>query len=118
MKTILKKTSTEKGIRNVYLIAFILLFLAYLVNLYANRQLIKQADAVKHTNDVIRNLDNMLSKVKDGETGVRGYVITKKPEFLYPYFGSYETADSLYNELLGLTNDNPGQHHRTLITTS
>jgi signal transduction histidine kinase len=112
MKKILTKTNTEKGIRNVYLIAFILLFLAYLVNLYANRQLVKQASAVEHTNDVIRDLDNMLSKVKDGETGVRGYVITKKAEFLFPYFGSYEATDSLYKDLLQLTVDNPSQHER------
>jgi signal transduction histidine kinase len=50
--------------------------------------------------------------VKDGETGVRGYVITKKMEFLYPYFGSYEFTDSIYNDLLNLTRDNPGQHER------
>lgn len=114
MRRILKRTSTEKGIRNVYLVAFILLFLAYLVNLYANRQLVKQATAVEHTNDVIKSLDNLLSKVKDGETGVRGYVITKKPEFLYPYFGSHEMVDSLYNDLLSLTKDNEGQYQRLL----
>ncbi len=112
MKRILKRTKTEKGIRNVYITAFILLLLAYLVNLYSNRQLVKQAAVVAHTNDVIKKLNNMLDKIKDGETGVRGYVITKNIEFLYPYFGSYEAADSLYDELLVLTKDNPGQHER------
>ncbi|MEI9910396.1 MAG: CHASE3 domain-containing protein [Bacteroidota bacterium] len=77
MKRILKRTKTEKGIRNVYITAFILLLLAYLVNLYSNRQLVKQAAVVAHTNDVIKKLNNMLDKIKDGETGVRGYVITK-----------------------------------------
>jgi signal transduction histidine kinase len=114
MKRILKRTKTEKGIRNVYITAFVLLFMAYLVNLYSNKQLVKQAAVVKHTNDVIKKLNNMLDKIKDGETGVRGYVITKNIEFLSPYFGTYETADFLYNELLVLTKDNPAQYERLL----
>jgi len=112
MEMIFKQTSTEKRIRAVYIIAFILLFVSYLTNLYANRQLVKQAELVVHTNKVIKTLDDIMGKVRDGETGVRGYVITKKMEFLFPYFGSYEKADSLTYLLLDLIADNPEQTKR------
>ncbi len=115
MELILKKTRTEKAIRNVYLAAFILLFIAYLINLYANWQLRKQVGMVEHTNKVIRSLDNMLDKVKDAETGVRGYIINKKIEFLNPYFGAFEQTNFIYGELLNLTADNPLQTERLNI---
>jgi CHASE3 domain sensor protein len=109
MKINFKQTSTEKRIRAVYLIAFVLLFVSYLTNLYANRQLVKQAQLVVHTNKVIKTLDDIIGKVRDGETGLRGYVISKKVEFLYPYFGAYEKADSLSYLLFDLLSDNPQQ---------
>ncbi|MBC7873486.1 MAG: CHASE3 domain-containing protein [Ferruginibacter sp.] len=112
ISTIPEKTKTSKSIRNGYLVAFILLFISYLVTLYVNRELVKQADRVEHTNTVIKTLDNILGKVTDGETGVRGYIITKNIQFLFPYYGSRETTDSLSSALEGLVNDNPVQGER------
>ena len=114
MITVVAKTKIEKGIRNVYVVAFILLFLCYLTTLYVNRELVKQANRVEHTNTVIRTLDNILAKVIDGETGVRGYLLTRNIQFLFPYYGSSETTDSLQRALTGLTDDNPVQRQRNL----
>ncbi len=112
MVTILKTTKTERFIRNVYIIAFILLFAAYLITLYAKKQLERQVARVELTNNIIKNLDNLLLKIVDGETGLRGYVITKNPEFLDPYTGSIKMADSIYNVVARLTNDDPAQQAR------
>ena len=112
MTTILRITKTEKGIRNVYIVAFILLFTAYFITLYSKRQLEKQATRVQLTNNIIKNLDDILIKILDGETGVRGYIMNKNIEFLFPYYGSREMADSLHTVVLGLTNDNPVQQER------
>ncbi|MEQ1675282.1 MAG: CHASE3 domain-containing protein [Chitinophagaceae bacterium] len=114
MVTILKTTKTEKFIRNVYIIAFILLFAAYLITLYAKKQLERQVARVELTNNIIKNLDNLLLKIVDGETGLRGYVITKNPEFLDPYTGSIKMADSFYNIVTRLTNDDPAQQVRLI----
>ena len=109
MALILKRTIGDKRIRLGYAIAFILLFFAYVTTFYANRQLLNQSGMVEHTNKVIANLEIMLSELKDAERYVRGYVITKQPEFLSPYLGSGDKADSLYHVVLQLTADNPQQ---------
>ncbi len=112
MDTLIKKTIGEKRIRNSYILAFLLLLLSYLLTLYTNKQLSKQIKRTAHTNNVIISLEMMLSQVKDAETGLRGYVITKKVEFLSSYKGSREKTDSLYEIIAMLTLDNPGQHER------
>lgn len=112
MVAILKTTKTERFIRNVYILAFILLFAAYLITLYAKKQLERQVARVELTNNIIKNLDNLLLKIVDGETGLRGYVITKNADFLEPYMGSIKMADSFFNLVTRLTTDDPAQQAR------
>lgn len=109
MEKIIEIAKGKKRIRNGYVLAFILLLLSYFLTAYANKQLIKQSEIVQHTNKVISDLEAMISKIKDAETGVRGYIITKDLEFLYPYYGSHEMADSLYKVLEEATKDNQQQ---------
>ena len=112
MERILKVSRREKIVRNVYIVAFVLLFVCYIVTLYANRELVKQSERVEHTNKVIKTLDNIQSKVVDGETGMRGYLITRDSNFLQPYFGSEQKVDSLFDSAGKLIADNPVQHER------
>src|SRR5580765_974694 len=49
------------------------------------RQLRDESANVAHSSELLLALDNVLSLVKDAETGQRGYVITGKPEYLEPY---------------------------------
>ncbi|MBL0272652.1 MAG: CHASE3 domain-containing protein [Chitinophagaceae bacterium] len=112
MRGILKRAKGDKRFRQGYGVAFFLLLFAYFSTFYANRQLLNQSGKVEHSNKVIANLEIMLSELKDAETYVRGYVITKQPEFLSPYYGSGEKADSLFNVVLQLTIDNAEQQER------
>lgn len=48
-----------------------------------------------------RQLQLMLSALKDGETGQRGFVITGREDFLAPLYQGYETVDRLYKTLDG-----------------
>ena len=80
MDTLIKKTIQEKRILTGYLLAFLLLLLSYLLTFYTNRQLSNQIKSIDRTNTIINNLEKMLSVVKDAETGVRGYIITKSHE--------------------------------------
>ncbi|MEO5947471.1 MAG: CHASE3 domain-containing protein [Chitinophagaceae bacterium] len=114
MDTLIKRTIVEKRIRNGYILAFLLLLLSYLLTLYANKQLSKQIKSTEHTNNVINSLEKMLSNVKDAETGMQGYIITKDVEFLSRYAGSRKKSDSLHKIIAMLTMDNPGQHERVL----
>ena len=40
---------------------------------------------IAHTHDVLSGLDNLLSTLKDAETGQRGYLLTGDPAYLAPY---------------------------------
>jgi len=99
MKTIIKKFGIDKRIRAGYGTAFFLLLISYLLNLYANRQLLNQARLVDHTNKIIIHLETMSSSLKDAETGCRGYIITGDTSFLRPYKTSRATTDSIFHFL-------------------
>ena len=114
MAVILKRTVGDKRIRQGYGVAFFLLLFAYFTTFYANRELLSQSGLVEHTNKVIANLEIMLSRLKDAEIGVRGYIITKNQDFLSIYFGSTESADSLYNLVGELTADSREQQERLI----
>ncbi len=66
----------------------------------------------RHTREVIQQLGDLLSGLKDAETGQRGFIITGKPDYLAPYQASLaEIATGLAN-LRRLTADNPRQQQR------
>ena len=114
MLVTLKRTKGDIRIRRGYGIAFFLLLFGYFVTFYANRQLLNQSAKVEHSYKVIFNLELMLSKLKDAETGIRGYIITKNEDFLSHYYGSTVTADSLYQMINQLTADNQEQQERLI----
>lgn len=112
MKRIIDKLKIHNRIRVGYGTAFFLLLACYLLTLYNNKLLLQQAEWVDHTNYTIIHLEKILSDIKDGETGVRGYAIMKDTRFLDSYFTSKSRVDSSYQLLKGATNDNPLQHQR------
>src|SRR4030088_2936742 len=106
MKKIIKKFTIDRNVRVGYGTAFFLLLLSYLLTLYVNRQLLREAGLVDHTNRVLTHLEGILSNVKDAETGSRGYFIMKDMRFLDPYFPSRNKVDSIHVSLRGELGDN------------
>jgi signal transduction histidine kinase len=108
-RNIIRRFAIDMRIRVGYGTAFFLLLISYLLTLYANSELLKQAKLVDHTNKIIIYLEAMLSSMKDAETGCRGYMITKDSSFLQPYQKSRSVVDSAF-ELVSLeTADNPAR---------
>ncbi|MCE9548706.1 MAG: PAS domain S-box protein [Planctomycetia bacterium] len=70
-----------------------------------------QADTlwVAHTHEVIGGLENVLSLAKDAETGMRGYIISREPEYLEPYNAAVVAIDKQVDNVQRLTKDNPQQ---------
>jgi len=64
---------------------------------------------VNHTNEVLRKLENIISVLKDAETGQRGYLLTDDERFLESYNGAYDKSLVLLNQTKQLTADNPQQ---------
>ena len=110
MQSIQQNIRYEGKIRAGYIGAFFLLLISFLLSMFANRELIKNSTIVAQTHKVISSLDLMLSKVKDGETGFRGYLVTADEKYLDNYYGSQKSADSRYREIKLLVADNKTQH--------
>ena len=64
---------------------------------------------VTHSHDIQRELVNLLSQVKDAETGQRGYLYTNNAEYLQPYKNSRTAVEATYSRLVALTQGNPHQ---------
>ena len=67
---------------------------------------------VIHTRQVLLQLSQTESLLKDAETGQRGYLYTGKKEYLAPYNLAVANADSHIDALAKLTADNPTQQAR------
>ena len=103
------KLSIDKQIRLGYISAFILLLFAYALIFYTNRQMLNQTKLVIHTNEVRNQIEVVLSDIKDGETGMRGYLAMKDKEFLVPFFKSQKSLPTNLKNLGGLVMDNADQ---------
>ena len=67
---------------------------------------------VTHTHQVLEHIADVLSLLKDAETGQRGYVITGDDAFLEPYQSGSTDVHAVVKELRELTADNPNQQKR------
>jgi PAS domain S-box-containing protein len=69
----------------------------------------------KHTYDVLRNLDETVSRLVDAETGQRGYLLTGEEAYIGPYRAAIKNIDQTIGNLKNLTSDNPNQQKRIQI---
>jgi methyl-accepting chemotaxis protein len=67
---------------------------------------------VDHTYQVRTGLADLLSTLKDAETGQRGYIITGDDGYLQPYTSGARQAKTLIDAVRTLTADNPDQQRR------
>ncbi len=65
--------------------AALLVALMVTVSFWAFRQIGEAAEARNHANQVLSNANDLLSSLKDAETGQRGYLLTGDEAFLEPY---------------------------------
>ncbi len=75
----------------------------------AIQSLLKSQESVLHTNQVLLSFEQVISAVKDAETGQRGYLLTGNGSFLEPYQGAKERAWEAYDQVSSLTVDNKEQ---------
>lgn len=90
-------------------LSLLLLFISSLASYVSISNLIKSSKMVSHSNRVITNLEEIMSTLKDAETGQRGYLLTNDTLFLHPYTGAKKQAVELLNKVTRLTADNPVQ---------
>jgi PAS domain S-box-containing protein len=76
------------------------------------RQLQRTSKQVKHTQQLLDQLEVVLSQLKDTETGQRGYLLTGQRSYLQPYQAARSTLDREFNLLTQLVDRNPVQQQR------
>ena len=80
---------------------------------YRNAYLLIENDAwVAHSHQVRIELADLLSELKDAETGQRGYLLTGDDNYLEPYTSSLGALQTTLAELRKITSDNPEQQRR------
>ncbi|MBE9225167.1 CHASE3 domain-containing protein [Phormidium sp. LEGE 05292] len=65
-----------------------------------------------HTKVVLVKLEEVLSELKDAETGQRGYLLTGEDIYLTPYYTALPKLNKEIQELRKLTSDNPNQQQQ------
>lgn len=91
--------------------ALILIGVAIMGYVNADR-LIDNEKWVSHTHQVRREIADLLSGMKDAETGERGFIITGSNNFLEPYEAAMPLIERTFDSLRKLTSDNPDQQRR------
>jgi signal transduction histidine kinase len=99
-------------IRSGYIIAFLFLLVSYFLIFYIIQQLVQGTEAVAHTYTIINKLESLKAEITDAETGVRGYLITKKERFLEPYDNAIRVIPVIYKDVKMLTQDNSYQQNK------
>ncbi|WP_414586559.1 sensor histidine kinase [Scytonema sp. PCC 10023] len=89
------------------LLALVLLFINSLVSYRNIRRLIENQRSVTHTHEVLTELEQTLSTLKDAETGQRGYLLTGNENYLQPYQRAIAQISTAIDSLTKLTADNP-----------
>jgi methyl-accepting chemotaxis protein len=95
-----------------FVIVLLVVMILGWVSYDSTSRLIDSATLVAHTHRIINGLDDMLSILKDAETGQRGYVISGEDRYLEPYRAARQTIDGQLAELRKLTAGNAVQRQR------
>ncbi|UKT63474.1 response regulator [Pedobacter mucosus] len=103
------KRTLKNNLRLGLGLSLIILFISSLASYVSIINLIKNTELVKHSDEVILNTEDVISYLKDAETGQRGFLLTGNKVFLQPYVGASDSADSLLKKIKIDTKDNPVQ---------
>jgi methyl-accepting chemotaxis protein len=109
------KWSVGLKIGSGFALALIILVVIGVSSYRSTANLIDGGQLRVHTYVVLSALENLLSELKDAETGQRGYTITGQDEFLTPYESAIKTIDGTFEELRRLTSDNPVQQRNLAL---
>ena len=91
--------------------AALLVALGVFVLFWSFRQMGESSDARKHARVIVISADELLSALKDAETGQRGYLLTGDEAFLEPYLEVRDSVRGYLERLRSLTVISSTQKH-------
>ena len=89
--------------------SLLILIISSIISYISINQLIDSQRWVEHTTQVKLGLDQLISRMKDAETGQRGFLLTGEETFLEPYNGARSEVMELIANTQMLTRDNDTQ---------
>lgn len=90
-------------------ISLTLLIISSVASFTSIQNLNNSAELVDHTNTVLQKLEEVISVLKDGETGQRGYLLTNDESYVRRYDYVYDSTLHLINDIKLMTSDNDPQ---------
>ncbi|WP_375501081.1 response regulator [uncultured Nostoc sp.] len=90
-------------------LASAILVLIGVISYQNTRRLINTNNQIQETHEKINKLEELLSEMKDAETGHRGYIITGQKSYLEPYQAVVINIDPKIAQLKDLITDKPRQ---------
>jgi signal transduction histidine kinase/DNA-binding response OmpR family regulator/CHASE3 domain sensor protein/HAMP domain-containing protein len=90
-------------------LSLLLLIITSVASYSSIHNLLDASKWVDHTDSVIQATNNVLSTLKDAETGQRGFLLTGDTVYLRPYYGSQDRALAQIDEVQLMTRDNAAQ---------
>jgi signal transduction histidine kinase/DNA-binding response OmpR family regulator/HPt (histidine-containing phosphotransfer) domain-containing protein len=95
--------------------AALVVVLATGLSFWAFNQINQASEARKHVRVVLSSADDLMSEVRDAETGQRGYLLTGNESFLEPYSNAHENSAGLLRRLQQLTALAAAQTHLAIV---
>jgi signal transduction histidine kinase/CHASE3 domain sensor protein len=98
-------------IRSILVISVSLLLFISSVSYKHTIALKESTELLIHSYKIQVKLEQLLSYIKDAETGQRGYIISRDTIFLQPYNSARQSVEEPYSELRILTSNNVRQYY-------
>ena len=92
-------------------IATLLLAVAVVASFWSLHRADEESRARKQTYELLHRAEELLSQIKDAETGQRGFLLSNNPDFLQPYLAVRDSVDGRLQELLQLNEVAGAEEH-------
>ncbi len=86
--------------------------IAAVLALFGNHQRANIQDNIQHQFQMVRGLNEVVISMVNAETGMRGYLLTKRDEFLKPYATASQKLPSAMSNLRSLSEAEPSYNPR------
>lgn len=90
-------------------LTLVFLVISCVLGLYNVGMMVEDNRSVIHTQEVIMQLETLISDLKDAETGQRGYLLTQEKDYLRFYDIAVHEISAIIIETRTLIGDNPDQ---------
>ena len=115
LEKITGKRTIQQKVKFGFSAALLLLLFVSVLAVGSIYSLHQNSVSVEHTYEVILSLEEVISLMKDAETGVRGLVFTENESFLTPYFTCINNIEAALSKVDLITKDNAIQQKRVPI---